>query len=1112
MIVKHAKAYGERLVEGESATNCNGIRPVRVGLGVRRALCVLLLLLAFLPVWGGQSYERYALVLEDPPVAKLISNRKELRRAAAEDRRRVIEAKQASLRSELASRNIHVTGSVKTLLNAVFVAVPEGRVTELKSLAGVKRVAHLPRIKRFLDEAAELVNAPAAWNALGGIQNAGAGIKIGILDTGIDKDHPAFRDASLAMPAGYPKCRQQPVNDCAWTSTKIIVARSYVDMIAAGYTTDPAETSRPDDLTPRDRVGHGTAAATIAGGGRNTGPVTTITGIAPKAYLGSYKIFGSPGVNDFTFGDVIIQALEDAFVDGMDIVSLSLGSPAIYGPTDTGSVCGEDAGQACDVRAEAVQRAVAGGMTVVASAGNSGDEGIEFPTLGTVASPGTAPGAITVGAATNSHAFFQQVRVTGGGVPSDLQRIPALFGDGPLPSGTLTAPLRDVSKLGNDGRACAALAAGSLNGAIALIERGDCFFSVKVNNAQAAGAAGVVIYRTDFDYPFSPAGLGDTGIPAAMVGRTDGFALKDFLNTHPEREVTMDPALFSIDAQADDMADFSSRGPSMGLNAIKPEVVAVGTDMYTATQSYDPNSEMDDPSGYTVVQGTSFSGPMVAGAAALVKQRRPGLTPAQIKSAIVNTANPAVGDIDGPASVTAMGAGKLNVGGAVNTTIMADPATLSFGVIGPATLPVSLALRLSNSGTNLVNLNLAVQPRNSSPNASVTLSTTSVALGAGQQTAITVRLEGTQPPPGSYEGVIAIQAGTTTLRVPYLYLVGDGVPYNAFALLGDGFVGEPGGNIIGRFLAIKLLDRYGVPVRGTAVTFRSTLGGGTIDAADAQTDVYGIAAAIPLLGATIGEQEFTATAGGLTVTFNGTARQAPAIFTNGIVNAASFEVGQGLAPGSYASIYGQQLADATVIYRTLYLPLSLATVSVSFDTGDNRVSVPGRLHFVSPGQVNVQIPWELEGYNEVKVKVSVGDLSSAVYTVPLAKYSPAFFENPPGSGLPAALDEAYQVVTAQNPVERGKVVQLFLNGLGPVDNPQVSGEPTPYPPLVRTRDLPTVTIGGLPAAVEFSGLAPFIIGLYQVNVRVPAGLTPGNHPMVLKIGDATSKSVTLPVN
>ncbi|HFB97645.1 MAG TPA: hypothetical protein ENJ62_00745, partial [Bryobacterales bacterium] len=175
---------------------------------------------------------------------------------------------------------------------------------------------------------------------------------------------------------------------------------------------------------------------------------------------------------------------------------------------------------------------------------------------------------------------------------------------------------------------------------------------------------------------------------------------------------------------------------------------------------------------------------------------------------------------------------------------------------------------------------------------------------------------------------------------------------------------------------------------------------------------------------------------------------------------------------------------------------------------------PGRLHFVSGNQINVQIPWEVQGRNSVLVKVSTGPLTeSALYTLPLNKYSPAFFEIPDlggtGRQLVAALDEAYQVVSSTNPVQRGRVVQLFANGLGPVTNTPPSGEISPANPLSETTETPVVTIGGQNAPVQFSGLAPGNVGLYQVNVVVPEGLGAGLHEVVLTIGGIDAKPVLL---
>ena len=234
-------------------------------------------------------------------------------------------------------------------------------------------------------------------------------MKIAIIDTGIDQTHPAFQENGLQYPAGFPKC-QESRGECAYVNRKVIAARSYVDMLVG---TDPV-TSRPDDTSPRDRVGHGTGIAMVAAGGRATGPVGTITGVAPRAWLGNYKVFGSPGVNgEYTYDDVLIQALEDAYSDGMDIAVFSLGAPAVWGPRDQGTTCQESGSTPCDWRASAIEAAAQRGLTIVVSAGNDGDFATQYPAYNSVESPGTAPSAITVGATTNSHILYQSVQFPG---------------------------------------------------------------------------------------------------------------------------------------------------------------------------------------------------------------------------------------------------------------------------------------------------------------------------------------------------------------------------------------------------------------------------------------------------------------------------------------------------------------------------------------------------------------------------------------------------------------------------------------------------------------------------------------------------------------------------
>jgi minor extracellular serine protease Vpr len=1056
------------------------------------------------PGFAQLASNRYALVLEDPPVSSRFATREAVQSDEAKSYRAEIESRQQTLRRELAVRNIQVTGSVSTLLNAVFVVAPKERLDELKGLPGVKGVVPLRRYKRNLNRATGLVQAPAAWNALNGVQNAGSGIKIAILDSGIDQTHPAFQDSSLPMPAGFPKCSG---SDCAFTNNKVIVARSYVSLLAAGSNpSNPAADSRPDDYSARDRGGHGTAVAMCAAGETNTGTVQ-ITGMAPKAYLGNYKIYGSPGVNDFTGDQVIIQALDDAISDGMDIVSFSSGGPAFTGPLDSGSACGNNAGVPCDLSAQAFETATKNGLIIVAAAGNDGDSGNTSPTFNTIESPGDAPSVIAPGASTNSHFFNETVSAVGPGVPSNLQGMQADAGDNFFPIGAVTAALVDVTKLGDDGHACSPLPVASLAGAFALIERGGpgtCTFATKMSNAQNAGASGVVFYMSDQSPLVSPA-LGSSSLPAAMISNTDGLALKSFIDGHRGTPVMIDAGgIEQNGAPSNELANFSSIGPTTGDSALKPDLVAVGTNMYMAAQDYDPLGELYSSNRYAVADGTSFATPLTSGAAALVKQKHPNFTAADVKSALVNTASQAVSinESGNTVDVQSLGAGLLDTGAAVNATVTSNPATISFGVVKSGLLPKSQQLQITNRGASPVTLAIANAP-NQTSGATVTLDKQSLSLSPNASGTVTVTLGGSVPLAGSYSGAITLQASGVALRVPYLYLVGNGSAANIISLTGTGFDGTVNGGIPDGVISFKLVDTFGVPVAGAAVTFTSH-GGGTLLSPDSKTNVYGIAMAQPVLGSQPGNYSYSATAGGLTATFSGTARLQPKINANGIVNAASFDTNP-VAPGSYISIFGSGLSDTTGFTPSARLPLAIDFVNASFDVPSAGISVPGHLIFVSPNQVNLQVPWELQGQTTAQVKVTIDYSNGNVVNLPLFDYAPAFFEV--GTNVVAALDLNYHVIGASNPARRGQIVQLYANGLGPVTNQPASGDPAPSSPLSHTTSAPVVTIGGQQADVSsFSGLAPGFAGLYQINAVVPASLTPGTYPITVAIGGRTSKA------
>ena len=827
----------------------------------------------------GQARSRlvdYALILGDPPVAQKTQSRVALRSSVAQAEARRIRDTQAGVLAELKRRNVQVESADQILVNAVFVAATRETAAQLRDIPGVVHVVPVPRLHLELDRALNLENVPAAWSTLGGASNAGAGIKIGIIDTGIDQNHPGFQDTSLTPPPGFPK------GDSNYTNNKVIVARSYVSMLSIP---DPRY-STPDDLTPRDHVGHGTAIAMIAAGEQNTGPDAAIQGVAPKAFLGNYKVFGSPGVNEFTLFAAVNQALNDALADGMDVVTLSLGGgdSAFFGPLDVDPSCADSSGNTqCDVRAQAVENAIKNGMVVVVAAGNDGNINNGAPTLNTIHTPGTAPSAITVGASVNSHVLYQAVHVNGSGVPSNLQNIRALFSDGPhkdpfgIASGA-PAPIRDVGQVGNDGLACATLPAGSLSGAIALIQRGTCNFSDKIIAAQNAGAIGVIIYQlAGQDTIFSGLEAQDTGIPSVMIGNTDGVALKSFIGSSSGVTVALDPTLTVSDTPSNTVWSASSRGPSPGTfspgaatSVIKPELVAVGANLYTATQKLDPNGDAYSAGGYTTVTGTSYSVPMVAGAVALVKQKNPGFKPAQLKSAVVNTATQDVSDEAGtPARVNSAGAGKLSVGDAVNVAATLDPATIAFGALVTGSLPINKTLNITNTGSSSATFTFAVQQRDTDSKAIVKLTPSSVTLAAGQQNSVTVSLSGALPNAGSYEGFIVVTGAGPTLRLPYQYLVGNGVAAAAFPIGNGGFLG--GASDTGWELDLRVIDQFGVPVKGAPLTFtlpagatftQNSSGQNLVDGATAN---YGNAAAIVNLPPTQGDLIFTATVGAFSV-------------------------------------------------------------------------------------------------------------------------------------------------------------------------------------------------------------------------------------------------------
>lgn len=1120
---------------------------------------------------------RYVVVLSDEPAASKIASRDDLARPEIVAARRAIEDKQAALASTLEARGIHVTGSVSVLQNALFVAAPASRVPEIQAMSGVVAVRPMRRFKPLLSRAAQQVNAPAAWTAVGGMANAGLGIKIGVLDSGIDQKHPAFQDSTLPMPKGFPLCTTGHPEDCAYTSNKVIVARSYVRYLSAPSDPKaPAADDLPDDYSPRDRDGHGTSVASAAAAVptatpavTTTGTPLTIQGIAPKAYLGNYKIAGSPGVAEGASDQTLMLAVQDAFTDGMDVITCSWGSNAL-------------SDWASDPVAAAFEKAAQGGAVVVVAAGNNA-------AFNSISSPANAPSVIAVGATENSHVLLPSVSVNSSKAAANLKNIAAQPSDStpyPTSEGAAVGPLVDVTQLGNDGLACSALPAYSLLGAFALVKRGTCTFATKATNAQTAGAIGLIVYMADSSPTISMEGLDPQDAafmgPAVMVSNADGLNLKSFADANPGAQVTIDTGGmevelstwsqnigFSPTVAANMLAGFSSTGPTPeGL--MKPDLVATGgsdvylspdpndtylpaaSGLYLATQSYDPNQSYAggtnySANGYWAANGTSFAAPIVAGAAALVKQAKAGqnLRGTQIKSLLVNTASAtAVGtdDFGDPVDAQWIGAGLVNAGAAVAATLTVEPSTISFGILGSGSLPKSQTLTVTNISTSSANLTASVScctvnaAAGTVSGISVGLSQSSFTLAAGASVKLTATLSGTIPKGSEYSGSVAIQqGGNTVATIPFMYLVGDGVAAGSTVVSGggEGPAGTDAGPVI-----VQVLDQYGVPIANSPVTFAvSPANGATVQSVQGEpactpsgtgyscnTDKFGFAWAEVILGTAAGNTQVTASAGGTSTPETYTTQAPPNV--TGVADAAA-----GLttvAPGSYVAIYGSGLSnysDSNGAYLSLNtpvttvasdpltpngyaLPLQIDFVTVSFDVPSAGISVAGRPTYVSPGQVNVQIPWELQGQSSALMKVSLdGDLLGNVVSLKLANAAPAFFTY---LGNVAATDLTGKVITTANGATRGQVVTLYANGLGPVANQPATGDPAGVP-LSTTTTTPVVMIGGQQAQVQFSGLVPGLPGLYQLNVTVPSGLSAGPQSTTVAIGGATSPAIPLPV-
>jgi minor extracellular serine protease Vpr len=679
--------------------------------------------------------------------ARSASSRAYLARLASAQRAAVAELKREIPEARVGRR-------FRVLLNGLTVELPAGRLPALLRTSFATKVYPSVRYALRTNRSPSLIGADAFWSATGA---RGSGVKIAVVDDGVDQANPFFAPSGFSYPAGFPR------GGTKWTNQKVIVARAFPG---------PGSGRRGRLALDPQASFHGTHVAGIAAGVSGTTapsgsdhPVTTgLSGVAPRAWIGNYRVFNVPTpIGMVANTPEIVAAFESAVTDGMDVINFSGGGPQ----TDPVN----------DAMIETVRNVAAAGVVSVISAGNDRDE---FG-LGSAGSPGTAPEAISVAATSNRQVFGAQLEVRGG---PRLPFVPASGGRIPAAWQSVDVSLVDVGTItGTDGRPIdrrlcgppddvnrpvSTLPPRSLSGTVALASRGVCTFDSKARRARAAGAIGLLLVdnrageANGIPLPLV--------IPAGMISDLDGAALRDHMAARGGRtafRVIAPPQRIDTE-RGGVVTSFSSAGPTAFGHLLKPDVAAPGGHILSAT-----TRGAGGP--FAAFDGTSMAAPHVTGAAALLLERHPGWLPRQVKSALVNTAGPAWENTTrtAEASVLLAGGGLVDVTGADRPLLFAAPATLSYGDLDVTSEGQSrgLFVRLDDAGGGGGTWTVEVRPQRATRGATLEAPpAVPVAPGGGADLAVFARAEAGAEPGENY-GFVLLRRGDTTRRIPYLFLV-----------------------------------------------------------------------------------------------------------------------------------------------------------------------------------------------------------------------------------------------------------------------------------------------------------------------------------------------------
>lgn len=750
---------------------------------------VLVLAIGFAGVLSQAAVKDYIVVLKKAPVARVAKT--SLHSKAAALQKKEVMDEQAKVRAfvekELQGK---VKLSVALVLNALLVSVDEGDVEKLLSRPDVLRVKENKVCYHLsMDMAERVARMHILRKHLDLVpSDTGKGMKIGILDTGIDITNPMFDDTGYTYPEGFDP---GGASDPSYTNNKVIVAKNY-----------------GDDSNANDHFGHGSAGASAAAGREvdmEWGNFSfTLKGSAPGAYLGNYKVFnhndpqtGQPGASNIA----IIAGINAAAADGMDVINLSLGSAAMQSAED-------------DLEVQAIENAVLAGTIVCVAAGNEGyfvEEDAEgYPKWDTfkisemsVSTPGIAPSAVTVGAVDNG----RTVKVIGGisssttAVPESLQsfaygydtEISQNLGEfGPY-------PVVNIEDLGVDIEGCDAFGTVDLTGKIALIKRGTCNFCQKIYNAEQVGAIGVIVYNHSADGTESGGIVNmdvsslecvrdyPTTIPGYFIRLEEGQELVQLLDSGADVQ-----AFFGLSSYPNKTfgykSTFSSYGPTAIDFNLKPDVAAVGNQLTLATQTNNNDENtMYDESGFIVLAaGTSFSSPLTAGYMAVAKQLFPALSVSELKGVVCATADftqnyfqterglDYLSYHSGIASSVFTGSGRVNMQRVMNAKATVIPNNITFGNVdvdssGKAAGNLSADVTVENISD--ADITLAPSMIKLVDNSQVSASLASLAeisLAAGESATITLNVSYEGPVASDLQGYIQLYDNFgNTYTVPY---------------------------------------------------------------------------------------------------------------------------------------------------------------------------------------------------------------------------------------------------------------------------------------------------------------------------------------------------------